>query len=289
MPTNWSESGGEGVIVPIEIVNNTTNGVHILQLNGSALAEDGIVHSLAQCYDRAWVVDRAGFETPLTIEAGIAPAVAIARVVDESLNISVPRTIVTGGGEPVARATWTTDPWSNAVWEYAQGGGLDVRFGPSGNLIATPIDDTHTITKTLDGTNALIEVTGEERGSDWGNGVTVIGTSPHLLFGVRATVWDDDPASDTYYLGPTGRHLLTRENSTIFSTAAAETAARAELAKLAGGSVAVSWTQVPDPTLDAFDVIGLTYPGLGITDRVVVDEVTIPLRPGPVTVAGRTV
>ena len=123
--------------------------------------------------------------------------------------------------------------------------------------------------------------------SDWGNAVTVVGTSSFLLFAVGATVEDDDPTSPTYVLGRTGRHAIRVESSTVYSTEAAVAAATAELNRLRGGATTFDWSMVPFAALEPGDRVEVVRPTLGVAERVVVDDITVPLTPAAASGSAR--
>lgn len=249
---------------------------------------DGLEYQMAG-WDRAWTVDRAGITgTPIRIDDDTDAAAAIEQVVNGVL--ATPVEIVTAStGITVARTTWRPGdkPWSDAVTALAQAGGVEAWFDRQGRLniipLTTPTDADWELT------DQVLEVSTVDDSAGWGNGVTMISTAPWLLFGISATVWDDDPSSPTYYLGPAGKNLVTVENPAIYSAAAADTAARAELERLRGADADLEWAQIPDPRIAPGQIVDVRRTNLGISDRYRIDEVTIPFRPGPVECVARQI
>lgn len=92
---------------------------------------------------------------------------------------------------------------------------------------------------------------------------------------VYAIAEDTDGASVTQVTGPFGRKTRFYASSFITSTAQAQTAANALLAKVKGTAVTADLTAMVDPTLEAGQAGNVTYSGE--TSIHVLDSVTIPL------------
>nr|WP_255481827.1 DUF5047 domain-containing protein [Amycolatopsis sp. SID8362] len=95
---------------------------------------------------------------------------------------------------------------------------------------------------------------------------------------VQAVVSDDDPNSPTWVGGPFG--LVPTVYSSAFMTTAGQCqqAAAAKLAKVIGLPYAVSLGSVPNPALEGWDVVTVSYPGN--SEVHVIDRITYGLAPG---------
>lgn len=95
---------------------------------------------------------------------------------------------------------------------------------------------------------------------------------------VQAVVSDDDPNSPTWVGGPFG--LVPTVYSSAFMTTVdqCERAAVAKLAKVTGLPYAVSLGSVPNPALEGWDVVAVSYPGN--SEVHVIDRITYGLAPG---------
>ena len=190
---------------------------------------------------------------------------------------------------PRLNYTPADDPWA-AITLIADGHGLDVYFDSNNDLV---IRDRPTVTDTADltvnaSTVAVADAAVREDDETFANVVTVIATNPALLFAISATARDDNPQSPTYYLGPVGQHTRKIDNNTIFSTAAAQAMADAELGKAIGSDAELTLTSIPTHVLEAGDRIDITEPDLGIAERAVVDRVVHPLSVStPATIGAR--
>lgn len=120
------------------------------------------------------------------------------------------------------------------------------------------------------------------------NGVIVTGEHPDNGAPVRAEVWDDDPASPTYRFGGYGEVPYFVTSAYITTQDQAREVARATLRRVRGVEEAVELTAVPNPYLDAGDVIEVVRARAKTAGRFIVESVTIPLTAdGAMSVSAR--
>lgn len=136
-----------------------------------------------------------------------------------------------------------------------------VDAGPSGVLISA--DDT----VTRIGAPNIVVAQGQ---SVSGNTKPVQSQLPHG--------YDDDPSSPTYYLGPYGAVPVFYQSNHIRSQAQADRVADAQLADHLGASRTINFNTVPNPALDAGDLITVIRPD-GSFENHIIDALTIPLSP----------
>lgn len=157
-----------------------------------------------------------------------------------------------------ADGTWKVAPPSDinnlpaAVWSYVE--------GPGCQLIEADVKLTDD-----PGYNGVV-LTTDATGDD---------TAP-----ITSIVWDDDPSSPTYYLGPYGDVPYFIQNSTVTTQTDADNAARAQLNLVLGVTSTLSVTALVNPALDCNDTVQVTRLRDGINAKYTIDAVDIPLAPG---------
>lgn len=76
----------------------------------------------------------------------------------------------------------------------------------------------------------------------------------------RAIAYDLTPGSVTFYGGPFGRIPLVVTNAMLVEAAQTQAAADAKLLEAKGLPYSVDFTQVPNPALEPYDSVRVTYP-----------------------------
>lgn len=178
------------------------------------------------------------------------------------------------------------DPWQ-VITDWAAAFGNEVFFDADGYLTiqpepdpsVTPIAWTYYDGGTLQ--NALLLGVGKTMSDDPGyNGVVLTAESSTIATPLRSEVWDDNPTSPTYALGPYGRVPKFVSNPYVANQAQADAAAAAELRRSMGGTEQVSLAAVPNAAHEAGDVIRVVRPLALVDHTAVVESFTIPLDPG---------
>lgn len=185
----------------------------------------------------------------------------------------------TGSTTLAQLVTWEQDRWA-AVEQLADAIGAEAFFDVAGNVVIRnpPVPAAATIGWWLDVGAHGVLIGGEQdttRERTY-NGVVVSGEQTDGTAPVAATVTDDDPASATYWSGPYGHVPMFYSSPLITTTAQAMAAAQTILNRTRGLVRQINLTAVPNPALEAGDVIGVLFPD-GTAERHVVDSVTIPL------------
>jgi hypothetical protein len=159
---------------------------------------------------------------------------------------------------PTEDGTWriidVPDPTTlTPVWQ--------VDAGPTGVLISA--DDT----MTRVGAPNIVVAQGR---SVSGNNNPVQSQFPHG--------YDNDPLSPTYYQGAYGAVPVFYQSNHIRNQAQADRVADAQLADHIGASRTINFNTIPNPALDAGDMITITRPD-GTSENHIIDALTIPLSP----------
>lgn len=107
------------------------------------------------------------------------------------------------------------------------------------------------------------------------NAVVATGEGADTAKPVRAVVVDNDRTSPTYFYGPFGKVPRFFSSPLITSNGQAALAAASMLTKQLGLPYAVDFSMVPNPALEPYDPVRVTYPGR--SEVHVLDRLTIPL------------
>lgn len=150
-------------------------------------------------------------------------------------------------------------------WDYT--GRLRVESPPDPN---TPV---YEVSSGAHG--VLIEISRSLTRQGVYNAVVVNGETPTDLPPVQAIVYDNNPASPTYWNGPFGHVPRFYYSSFITTNAAAFSAGQSILQQAIGLPYNINFQAIVNPALEPFDPIRITAPDR--TDIHVIDSLTIPL------------
>lgn len=208
-----------------------------------------------------------------------------------------------GGLSDTARvrdAATFTGSRADALVDLAKSVGGIIRNRPDGEfevVPAPPAAGTSYVWRFASGQNGLlVDVDLNYSRAESFNGVGVTWASTDGTTSGRVFVYDSDPASPTYWLGPFGKKPRPDESLDLVETAVeAETAAAALLASYKGRPGGVSITGVCNPLLLPGDAIQVTYPdrtrnGSPLKSAVhVIDSLSYPLLGGAMNITTREV
>jgi hypothetical protein len=185
------------------------------------------------------------------------------------------------------------DPWADSL-KLAAAGGLDLFFDPSGTVALEPTSDPSESTPVesyVEGDEAMLLGAQRRISTDQTfNGVVVSGEGTSVRPPVRATLFDEDPASPTYRYGAFGDRPVFVSSAVVTSASAAQIVAAAQLSKVKGAEENVDWSQVCDASLDVGDVILVENTGTRLRKVMVLDKLQIPLGAAePMRATARTV
>lgn len=232
-------------------------------------------------YDRGRKVTRSAFPDEYVVLSGTNANTAIMGIVTSRLpgtvfnltptTITLPLTVYQTGG----------DAWK-AARDIAAACGNSLFFDVIGQCASVPIPvltqaeipDWQFIegeNSTLmyanrsfvdDGTYSHVVVTGENGG---------VGTP------VRGEAKDDNPASDTYYLGDFGDIVLFEQNRLITTPAQAYTVAQSRLYQVIGLPDVLEILCIPNPAHEVFDVLEVQRAKSKLNAKYIANKMTIPL------------
>lgn len=236
-----------------------------------------------EAFDRSRTVIRDKFTEPYTVEQGTNVITAIKAIIGRTFPDAEYDSITTEmtTTAPIVYDA-NTSPW-DAVNSLAVSVGCEIYFDARGRVAITPPADidalpapafeyaegrgctmTNIKSKFTDepGFNGIV-LTGESVGDE---------TAP-----VRAVVWDEEPTSPTYHLGPYGEVPDFITDPIVKTEAEAENAARSLLQGRLGFSDQLSITAWPNPAQNAGDVVRVERERSGATGLYAVDAITTPM------------
>jgi hypothetical protein len=94
-----------------------------------------------------------------------------------------------------------------------------------------------------------------------------------------AVAYDSNPQSPTYFYGPFGQVPEMYSSPAAGSALQAATTAQQMLAKAIQLSIAGQFTCLPNPALEPWDVVRVSYGGRSSDENHLIDSLTIPLDP----------
>ena len=245
-------------------------------------AHDGGTRLKLSGRDRVDAVRLRRFAAPWRIARGTPTATAIAAIVTSRLDVPV-RITATGSTTPEVVYDALSDPW-DAVRELAAADGLLAYFDPLGALVVGPDDETVTQVEYTPGPGSMLQTsTRMISAENVYSGVIVTGEHPDTK-PIRVEVWDTDPDSPTYSLGPFGRRPYGFTSSLITSEAQALTTGRSILARVSRMRQTAELDSIGHPGHDIGDVVTVNDQASRTSGRWTVTGGTIPLRPngGPI-------
>lgn len=236
-----------------------------------------------EAYDLSRTVQRNKFTSPYVIAVGTNVITAIKAILSRTLPDlnydSISTALVTTG--PIMYDV-SDDPWK-AVTDLATTLGCEIFFNAKGWAVIAPSVDIDALPSPnftyIEGQGCtmldLDRVFSDEPGY---NGVIVSGESTgDELPPVRAVVWDSEPSSPTYHLGPYGEVPLFVTNSIVKTVDDASAAAAALLSQQLGFSSQLSISTTVNPALDCSDVVQVIRERTAISGLYAIDAVTVPL------------
>lgn len=231
--------------------------------------------------DRSKKIARARFVSPYQITAGTSLAAAITTLLRSRwafTPVSLGNVTQTVSSNVIFEAGASSDPWREARALMADYG-FDLNFDGTGTARAQSIPDPSTATPVFDygtgETNLVTDATVSGSFDRTYNGVIASGEGSNIATPVQAVVWDADPNSPTYYLSGFGQVPYFYSSPQLTTVEQCELAANTILARVKGRAQGLSWSSVVNPALEPLDVVTTSL--RGVTSRVVIDQLSIPL------------
>lgn len=257
-----------GVFVITDVaISDTNEGVEI-KLSGE---------------DRSIRVSRAKWTQPYQMTSGTLEASLSALLKSRfpDAEISFPTTNVTVN-QVLLGAENDNDPWKDAV-EIAELVGFDLFFDQNGVVQMKQFP-------TLDG-SVVVALFTEGQGTtitqlnrtistkQTYNGVIYTIEGADVATPIRVEAWDEDSSSPTYRFGVFGEVPAFVTTSLLATESEAVRAAASLLNTYIGSQEVINWDSLVDPSLDAQDVVYVKSNGAKVDRLVIIDSLTIPLKP----------
>lgn len=233
-----------------------------------------------KAFDRVDAVRSRRFSSPWKISGGTPTYQAISDIVTSRLTVPV-RIAATGNTTPEVVFDELSDPW-DAVRSIASADSLVAFFDPLGMLVVTPDAETETGVEYSPGEQSLLLKSERAISSDTTySGVIVKGGHPDVD-PIRSVLWDTDPKSPTYYLGPFGKRPYGYTSPLITTQAMADAAAATILPRVTKMRQEVVLTTIGHPGHEIGDVVIITDPKSRTTGRYTIYGGKVPLRIGQI-------
>lgn len=234
--------------------------------------------------DRSQRISRARWTDPYKVPAGSNVGDAVARLLracwagcpvgatlDAVTKLTGARVVYLDGSD--------SDPWKDAR-ALAASAGLDLYFDGDGVAqvrdAPDPARDPVVMTYHAGEEGVVVSETRRALLSQMYNGVVVTAEGSNVARPKRGEAWDDDPGSPTYCDGPMGRVPLFYSSPLLTSQDDVDSAADTMLARVKRPLEQVSFSLVPNPALEAFDVVEFVAADES-TRRFMFDVVSLPL------------
>jgi hypothetical protein len=232
--------------------------------------------------DLARAVSRARWTDPYVVTAGqnvaaAGQALLASRVPGLRFNLSPTSRLTSLAVFGLER---DNDPFKDATSLF-EAIGHELFFDAAGVVVSRPVPDPEVdpvVASFVEGENStLLSVEHDLDDEKAYNGVIVVGEGSSVGAPVRADVWDDNPDSPTYYLGPYGMVPFFLTSAFITTQAQAIEAGQALLRRLLRAAQAVVVEALPDPRRAPGDVARVTRQAAGVDAPYAAATVTMPL------------
>lgn len=253
--------------------------------------------SLSETYGGAWdgsidtapdlmaLVQRARFLTPRTFPAGMRISDVIATLLTEVLG-STYTNLATSDAVLLTDAVYQRDR-GKAITDLAASIGVDVFCAPDGTPTIRDIPKLSDPVWDVDAgdTGVLYQATRQRTADQSYSAVVASGTQINGATPFPPqVVYDDNPLSPTYYLGPFGLVPYYMSSDLFTDAGMAMSAAIGRLPLVTGPRAQFSLTAECNAALDGFDTVRVTLPARGrgqspVVERHLVDTLTVPMTP----------
>lgn len=184
------------------------------------------------------------------------------------------------------------DRWA-AAQELAAEIGCLLYFDQAGTLKLEQIVDPATRnpdwTFTVGQASLMTAVSNNYDRTAAANVIVAIAQGSNVDSPLLAVAQDDDPNSPTWVGGRFGSNVLALTSNTLNTAYDLQVYADSQLLLYKGATRQVQLSAVPVPHLDAYSIIAVQADRVGLADRFVVDQMTVPLGSGVMSITTRGV
>lgn len=254
----------------------------LFRLAATDVDDDGSLDVRVTGGDLSRVIARSKLTVPYIVAAGTNYGDAIIALALNRYPFLKARAHSVVATMPAVVLDPAQDPWA-AITDWATAAGCAAYFDVDGYLVVAPEPDptsdpvVWTYQDSGDRRNALLLKVGRTLSDDPGyNGVVLTSEASTLTTPIRSEVWDLDPSSPTYSLGPYGQVPKFVSNPYVATQTQGDAAARAELLRIVGGTEQISLGVVPNPAHEVGDVLRIVRPASGVNQTTVLEGFTLP-------------
>lgn len=242
--------------------------------------------------DRSSVISQIGWQVPYTVFDGTNLAAAL----QDAINFLWPTALqplvfnFAATDFAVAYTVWGANPGSSDPWQdfidLTADSGMELFFGVYGEVVLRPIgnpSELSAVASFADGSaNVMTEMDRTLDETEEHNGVQYIGNAQGET-PVQVLVFDDDPESPTYWLGPWGQRpafyttasIPQAGQSTDDATAQLTAAAQAQLQLLLGALDEQDFNISPNPALQDGDCVIISHARMRVDAPVILGQGTL--------------
>lgn len=281
-----------GLILPDGTEELVPLGVFVLDADLEE-AEDGAITVSAA--DRSRRISRARWTDPHTVPAGTPVGDAVADLLracwpDCPIGTSLATADKATGAKLAYLDGADSDPWKDAR-ALAASAGLDLYFDGDGmaQVREAPDPESDPVCWSYESGEEGVVLGRTRRAmlTQQYNGVVVTAEGSGVAVPKRGEAWDEDPNSPTYSGGPMGRVPLFYSSPLLTTQDDVDSAAETMLARVRRPIEQTSFTLLPNPAHEAFDVVEFVDES-GLARRYMFDVVSVPLdSSGPLTATAR--
>lgn len=277
-----------GVQVP-GYVNTTFGGsvfyvpLGMFRLSRAEPGADGQVR--LRGYDFARIIQRNRFTVPYIVPTGTNYVTAITTLGADRMPAGlwrVGQVPETAEVSPQLVFEADSDPWEK-MQQMAAAVGCEPVFDGSGYFVLRAIpdpDDLPIVAEYVEGGTALIEGAKPMDDEHAYNGVVMVAEATTLPAPLRSELWDDNPNSPTYRLGPYGQVPRPAQTTPYAANQTQlDAIAQKELLDVLNSGEPVQFTALPNPAHEDWDVVRVARARGGVEDGAyLVDHLVMPLR-----------
>ena len=281
-----------GVVLPDGTTEEAPLGVFGFQNVEVEDNGDGVTVTLSDLADRSRIVTRSRWRAPFVVIAGTL----LSEAIRNGLTVcwpAVPNLTYSADATVGALVVFTegadSDPWKD-LCSLASAHGCELFFDAAGvptiRALPTPSVSATALTYS-DGPLSPITKIKRSLSIATGsyNGVIVSAESTSAATPYRGEWWDNDDPNTA----PTRPRPLFFASPMIATADQAQATAQALLPKYLGATEILTWSQIPNPAIDVWDLIHVVHPAVKGDTYALVDSVTHPLAAAAeATVVGRS-
>lgn len=270
-----------GLILPDGTQELVPLGVFVMDADLEE-SDDGTISVSAG--DRSRRISRARWVDPYVVAAGTPVGEALADLLRACWpDCPIGSTLQAADKATGARLAYLggadSDPWKDAR-AVAASAGLDLYFDGEGAAqvrdTPDPESDPACWTYFAGEEGVVLRRSRKAILTQLYNGVVVTAEGSGVAVPLRGEAWDEDPNSPTYAYGPMGRVPLFYSSPLLTTQAEVDSAAETMLARVRRPIEQTSFTLLPNPAHEAFDVVEFVDAG-GVASRYMLDVVSTPL------------